>query len=290
VGRHRGGEQLDDLLELRRRGTGERLRASTVKIFLDGVAENFTAGMIEPYLDASGEPTSNRGLTMIEPAELARHVTMLDSHGFQVHFHAIGDRAVRAALDAVGEARHSNGMRDARHHIAHIQVIDPADIARFKKHGVVANAQPYWACLDAQMRELTIPFLGPERTGRQYPFAALRRAGAPLAFGSDWPVSAPDPLLEMEVAITRVLPEERGAQPFLPEERLDLPTALEAFTMGSAFVNRLDRDTGRSRSASWPTSPSSTETSSNLDGRLGEAAAVLTLVEGAVVHAAPGFG
>ena len=171
--------------------------------------------------------------------------TRLDAAGFQVHFHAIGDRAVREALDAVEVARAANGPTDGRHHIAHIQVIHPADIGRFAALDVVANAQPFWAAHEPQMDELTIPFLGPERTTWQYPFKSLLRAGARLAMGSDWSVSTADPLLEMEIAVNRRHRiEELAHPPFLPEERLTLDEAIHGFTLGSAYVNHLDDETG----------------------------------------------
>jgi predicted amidohydrolase YtcJ len=172
-------------------------------------------------------------------------VTRLDAAGLQPHFHAIGDRAVRECLDAVAAARLVNGHTDTRPHIAHIQVIHPDDIARFVDLDVVANAQPYWACHEAQMDELTIPFLGPERTTWQYPFRTLLDAGARLAMGSDWSVSTPNPLLEIEVAVTRVADESRGVrEPFLPDQRLTLEQAIHAFTAGSAYVNHLETDSG----------------------------------------------
>jgi predicted amidohydrolase YtcJ len=159
--------------------------------------------------------------------------------------HAIGDRAVREALDAVEAARRQNGPSDGRHHISHIQVIHPDDIPRFRELDAVANAQPYWAVHEGQMDELTIPFLGPRRAAWQYPFRSLRRAGAVLAMGSDWAVSTPDPLVEIEVAVNRVLPERRGeADSFLPDERLDLPDALVGFTAGTAYVNHIDGEAG----------------------------------------------
>ena len=123
--------------------------------------------------------------------------------------HAIGDRAVRNALDACEAARTANGARDSRHHIAHLQVIHPDDVPRFRQLGVIANCQPYWAQHDPQMDELTIPFLGPDRAPLQYPFAALHASGASLAFGSDWSVSTANPLEEMEVAIRRADPSTR---------------------------------------------------------------------------------
>lgn len=242
--RDRGSEQIDELIERRGRGQVGRLRATSVKIMQDGVLENFTGAVLEPYLDRHGEPTTNRGISFVNAEALKGHVARLDAAGFQVHFHAIGDRAVREALDAVEVARKANGRTDGRHHIAHLQVVHPDDIPRFRALGVVANAQPIWAFHGAQMDELTIPYLGPERSRRQYPFGSLRRAGATLCMGSDWSVSSANPLLEIEVAVHRVAPASRDAPPFLPEERLDLSTALDAFTSGSAYVNHLDEVTG----------------------------------------------
>jgi len=282
--RDQGEEQLERLKEQRQRGTVGRVRATGIKIFQDGIAENFTAAMLEPYLDDAGKPTGNAGISMIEPRDLNRFVTMLDAEGFQVHFHAIGDRAVRESLDAVEAARSTNGTRDARHHICHLQVVDRDDIARFRRLGVVANCQPLWACNEEQMSRLTIPFLGPERSRRQYPFASLRRAGATLAFGSDWSVSSPNPLLEMQVAIERTPVEDRDTEPFLPEERLDLPASLAAFTIGSAFVNHHEDATGS-------VEPGKLADLAILDrdvfepeaGPLGDASVIATLVDGEVV-------
>ena len=152
---------------------------------------------------------------------------------------------MRVALDAVEAARRANGPSDTRPHIAHIQVIHPDDIARFRELDVVANAQPFWAAHERQMDVLTIPFIG-ERWRWQYPFRSLRAAGAVLAMGSDWSVSTADPLWEMELAVERDLPGARspGSEVFLPDERLELIDALAAFTNGSAYVNHLDRETG----------------------------------------------
>ena len=243
--RSRGGEQIDEFVERRARTTIGRYRPTSVKMMMDGVLENFTGALLEPYGDGKGGTTENRGLLQIDPTGLSEWVPKLDALGFQPHFHAIGDRAVRASLDAVEAARRANGPSDTRPHIAHIQVIHPDDITRFRTLDVAANAQPYWACHEGQMDVLTIPFLGEERAGWQYPFRSLRAAGAVLAMGSDWSVSTPDPLLEMEVAVERISDESRGKEEaFLPEERIDLIDALAAFTSGSAYVNHLDADTG----------------------------------------------
>ena len=242
--RSRGAEQIDEFVERRKATSMGRYQATSVKLMMDGVLENFTGAMLDPYGDGHGGATDNRGLLQIDPDGLSTWVPRLDSLGFQPHFHAIGDRAVRASLDAVEAARRANGPSDTRPHVAHIQVIHPDDIARFRTLDVAANAQPYWACHEDQMDVLTIPFLG-DRWEWQYPFRSLRAAGAVIAMGSDWSVSTPNPLLEMEVAVERVADVSRGeAEPLLPDERLDLVDALAAFTSGSAYVNHLDDETG----------------------------------------------
>jgi hypothetical protein len=240
----RGLEQIGEMVAQRLASATERLQAGTVKFFVDGIIENGTALMTTPYLDAGGRPTTNLGMPMLEPNLLRQAVVALDELGFQCHFHAIGDGAVRLALDAIEAALDRNGPSDGRHHIAHLEVINPADIPRFAAVGATATIQPIWATLDAQMVDLRMPVLGPERTTWQYPFRSLQRAGAHLAGGSDWTVSTPDPLLEVEAAVTRVDADDRAAEPFLPNQRLDLDTALRAYTIGSAYVNHLDASTG----------------------------------------------
>jgi predicted amidohydrolase YtcJ len=243
--RARGTEQIAELVARRAAGTRGRLRSTTVKIMQDGVAENGTAALLGPYLDGCGCRSDNSGISFVPPEDLKTYVTELDRQGFQVHFHALGDRAVREALDAVEAAREANGRTDTRPHLAHLQVVHPEDVGRFRELGATANMQPLWAAHEPQMDELTIPFLGPERAGWQYPFGDLQRAGATLAAGSDWPVSSPDPLQGMHVAVNRVVPEAPDGTPvFLPEQRISLLDALTAYTAGSAYVNGLDDVTG----------------------------------------------
>lgn len=235
--RHRGLEQIPELLAQREAATGGNFHPTTVKIMTDGVMENYTGALLEPYCDGCGGHTDNHGLSYVEPELLAAAVTELDRLGFQVHLHAIGDRAVRNALDAVAAARTANGRTDNRHHIAHLQLVQPEDVPRFRELGVTANCQAYWAQMEPQMEELTLPFLGRDRAQLQYPFGDLLRAGATLAMGSDWSVTTANPLEEIEVAVTRIDPENRANAPFLPEQALPLPVALAAFTAGSAYVN-----------------------------------------------------
>ncbi|MEU8755884.1 amidohydrolase [Streptomyces chartreusis] len=244
--RERGSEQIPELAERREALSHGRFRATSVKLMLDGVAETGTAALVDPYLDKCGCATANRGTSFIDPEQLPKYVTELDALGFQCHFHALGDRAVRDALDAIEAARAANGPSDTRPHLAHLQVIQPADVPRFARLGAIANIQPLWAAHEPQMDELTIPFLGPERAAWQYPFGALLRSGARLAAGSDWPVSSPDPMHGIHVAVNRVAPDSDGSPVFLPGERIGLAEALAAYTAGSAHVNHLD-DTGEVR-------------------------------------------
>ncbi len=238
--RARGEEQVADLVARRDRLSHGRFRATSVKVMQDGVAENGTAALTSPYLDRCGHATANSGHSFVDPAALRRHVARLDREGFQVHVHGIGDRGVREALDAF------EGLdpgRDLRHQVAHLQLVNPHDVSRFAALGVAANIQALWACRDEQMVELTLPFLGEERGRWQYPFGDLHRAGARLVAGSDWPVSTPDPLRAMHVAVNRTAygePGPAGEDPFLPEQAIALETAFAAYTSGSAWVNHRD--------------------------------------------------
>ncbi len=237
--RDAGLHQVTSLVERRADYSHGRFRATSVKVMQDGVAENWTAALTSPYLDRCGHATDNAGHSFVDPAVLRQAVALLDAAGFQVHVHAIGDRGTREALDAF------EGLvnRDRRHHIAHLQLVHPDDVPRFGELGVAANMQPLWACLDDQMVDLTLPFLGPERASWQYPFGALHRSGARLVAGSDWPVSTPDPLQGIHVAVNRWAHGEdgpAGSEPFLPEQAIDLATAFAAYTSGSAWVNHSD--------------------------------------------------
>jgi hypothetical protein len=171
-------------------------------------------------------------------------VTQLDDDGFQVHFHAIGDGAVRQSLDAIEAARNSNGDLGHRHHISHIQLIHPDDQPRFRKLGVVANFQPLWAYADDYVTDLTLPFISKFTASYMYPIASMEKSGAVVAFGSDWSVSSANPFEEMETAITRMGALGDSKVPFLPAESITLPEALAAFTINAAYTNRDEKNTG----------------------------------------------
>jgi predicted amidohydrolase YtcJ len=227
--------QLDHFVDARRRvqeAASPLLTANTVKFFADGVIENETGALLAPYcgtLHGHGgqersDPGNNRGMQVWE--NLADAARAVDERGFQIHIHAIGDAAARQALDAIEHVVAVNGPKDRRPVIAHAQLVDDADLKRFAALGVIPNMQPLWAQLDPLMVELTIPRLGPDRSDKQYRMQSLYESGAPLAFGSDWPVSSGAPLDGIAVAVSR------GG--WTPQEIITVERALSAYTAGVA--------------------------------------------------------
>ncbi|MEV4954792.1 amidohydrolase [Paenarthrobacter nitroguajacolicus] len=226
---------------------GGRYSAGTVKIMLDGVVETGTASLLEPYRDACSHNSTRAGLSFIDPEILRAVVTELDRAGFQAHFHALGDRAVRDALDAIEAAQAVNGTGDRRHQIAHLQLIAPADVKRFNSLGVIANLQALWGKHDPADDELVVSHLGEERAAAQFPHGSLARSGARLAMGSDWPVSSVDPFAAIHTAVTRTAYGDTADTPPLGyDQELTLATAINAYTAGSAWANH-DSEGGRIR-------------------------------------------
>lgn len=225
-------DQLSNFEEARARVEAEgagQVTSHTVKFFADGVIESGTSAMIEPFCDCP----HSKGLPNWEPKELALAVAAIDALGFTAHVHAIGDFGVRMGLDAAEYASRVNPPRDRRWIIVHTQLVDPTDLARFAELGVIANFEPYWSKFDASQIELTAPRLGPERTARQYQTATLAGLGAPISFGSDWPVTTYSPLEGIQVAVTRQMGP--GEPAWMPEERVNVDTALAAYTSGVAY-------------------------------------------------------
>jgi len=228
----RGVSEARRLAPLRRRYAGTRLKATTAKIFADGVIEPHTAALLEPYVDLPGD----RGTPLLEPEAFDALARALDQAGFQIHVHAIGDRAVRMSLDAFEAAGRANGFRDMRHHIAHLELIDPADIPRFRRLGAAANFQALWAYPDTYITDLTLPILGPARSRWLYPIGSVAATGAVIAGGSDWSVSSMNPLEAIQVAVTRRDPAAAPGEAWIPEEKVDLATMLRAYTVNGAWL------------------------------------------------------
>jgi len=198
--------------------------------------------MLAPYEGHYGEE-HDRGIQFVEEGALQEAVVRLDALGFQVHQHALGDRAVRSSIGAVEAARAANGWNDNRHHVAHLQLPDPADIPRLRPAGIVANIQPLWACPDPLIETLTRPHVG-ERADHLYPIGDVVRSGAVVAMGSDWPVSSPNVFEEMQVAVTRqVVGDDADASSLDATQRITLAEAIAGFTRGSAYVDH-DDDAG----------------------------------------------
>ncbi|NAZ75027.1 amidohydrolase family protein, partial [Kineococcus sp. T13] len=239
-----GAEEVSRLLE-RRAGAEGRFSATAVKIVQDGVCENLTAALSRPY---AGHPHES-GLSFFEPQVLAATVRDLVAAGFDLHLHAVGDRAVAECLDALEP---TVGEKDFRHQIAHIDLIAPADIQRMARLGVIANIQPLWARQDPVLVDTKLPYLDEAHQRQHFLFGALHRAGVQLAMGSDWPVSDPTPLWGIHTAVNRTAPpsdphafDERSQhEPLLPGERLSVLTALQGYTRCAARANRLDHLSG----------------------------------------------
>lgn len=207
-----------------------RLTSHSVKFFADGVVENETGALLEPYCSGLHE----HGMLVWTAKHLAESVAAVEAAGFQPHIHAIGDAAVRRALEAIEYARKVHGPADRRPVIAHVQIAAASDLARFQQLDVIAVMQPLWAQMDALMSVLTVPRLGLERTDRQYQMRTLTESGATLAFGSDWPCSSASPLEGIGVAVSRATLDGEPAGGWTPEQRLDPETALAAYTSGVA--------------------------------------------------------
>jgi predicted amidohydrolase YtcJ len=234
------GEEWEQVLAGRNEFESERLNNDSVKLFLDGVLEGETAALIEPYLGMHGK----RGDLILEPEALNADVTRFDAMGLQVHMHAIGDRAVRAGLDAIEAARKANGPGDNRHHISHLQMIHVDDIERFAELDTAANFQALWAWPDNWIMELNLPVLGEERVQGMYPIAGVAKAGGRIVGGSDWNVSSPNPLDAIETAIHRHDPRIEDGPVLNVNERVGLELMIDAYTINAAWLMHHEELTG----------------------------------------------
>ena len=229
-------EELDAFAEAKGANDDDRFRVGPIKLYIDDVIEPHTAAMLAPY--ANRPDTS--GDTFYPPDVFAELITALERRGFQTFTHATGDRGIRTALDAVQHARRVNGPRDARHQIVHVECVHPDDLPRFAELGVVACMQPRHCA--PRIVEDWRANVGPERWRYAWPFRSLSEHGATLAFSSDWNVAEMDPLVWLYTARTRANLD--GSEAWTPEETIDLPSAIRAATLGSAYANFAEDDRG----------------------------------------------
>ncbi len=227
---------LDRLDQVRTRFADDPLlKTGAVKLMADGVIESHTAAMLEPYTNRA----STSGNTHFTAAQLNHVVAMLDRRGWQVMTHAIGDAAVRMALDAYEGAAKANPApeRGRRHRIEHIETIDAADIKRFGTLGVIASMQPLHGLPSPTQGDVWSANIGPERAARGWVWKSFSSAGGHLALGSDWPVVTIDPLMGLHVAINRTTLDALPEGGWIPAQRLSLREAIDAYTRGAAWAS-----------------------------------------------------
>jgi predicted amidohydrolase YtcJ len=280
-------EQLDELDRLRRKYDDDPLfKAGAIKLTLDGVVEAHTAALLAPYANrtTSGEP-------QMSDETLQRIVAELDRRGWQVMIHAIGDRAVRMALDAYESAARQNAKpeRGRRHRIEHIETIDPADIPRFARLGVIASMQPYHSIPDPAQLEVWTGNLGPQRSERAWSYNSIARGGGRLAFGSDWPVMSIDPVLGLHIAVNRTTPDGRPDGGWIAGERLPLGVAIDAYTRNAAWASFDEHRKGSLERDMLADVVILTHDIFSLPpARLAEVAVAVTIFDGKVVYTRPG--
>ncbi|MGW0995244.1 amidohydrolase [Streptomyces sp. NPDC002520] len=231
--------ELEEFAEAARRYDDEWLRVGPLKLYIDDVVEPRTAALLEPYAGCR----HHRGETFYHPEEFADLLAKLDARGFQCFVHATGDRGIRTVLDAVAHARELVGPRDARHQVVHVECCDPQDVPRFAELGVVACMQPRHCAPEiAGPGQDWAHNVGPERWHKAWPMRSLKEKGATLAFSSDWNVAEMDPMVGLYTAVTRR--PLGGGEAWMPEETVDVETAVHAYTMGSAYANFLEEERG----------------------------------------------
>ena len=244
-----GGKMVQEVIWLRKKYQSQTsaIKLNQVKLFMDGVVEGKTAAMLANYTD-----DHHKGIANTSPDTAMAIISALDKAGFQIHVHAIGDGAIRMTLDAFEQAQALNGIKDSRHHIAHLHVIHPDDYSRFKTLNVLANFQALWATLeDSYMTELNFPYLGKDRITWQYPIGTLHRAGATLVFGSDWNVSTQNPFAAIQVAVTRRGPDSVVRPAWTPHHLIDRYEVIKGYTINGAFVTFREKEIGSISAGKW---------------------------------------
>lgn len=217
--------------------SSSHLSAKTIKFICDGALSAGTAALLQPYLDGS----QSKGLLIWDEDELIAAMTYFDALGFQIHAHAIGDAAIRQALNAIEAVTKINPHWDRRPVIAHAQLIHPDDLPRFATLGVIANIQPLWTYLDPMNAQLISPRIGQERNNQQYQLASLQKSGARISYGSDWPVTSHLPLQALAVPTHRTAPG--STQAWNPQEAISIEDSLVHYTADAAYQNFWNKGT-----------------------------------------------
>lgn len=240
------GKEIDRLKGLRQRirsFDSPLLRAECSKIFLDGTFQNRSALLVAPYL-GTPDDVQFRGPVKLSPDVLQTYVQKLEAAGFQIHMHAVGDGAVREGLDAIEYANSVNRIDDRRHNISHLELVDPQDIGRFAKLHVVANFQAAWAYPSDTYKKYILPSIGPARAEFTMPMGSVARSGAVVVGGSDWFVTSLDPLVAIQVGVTRSSPYTESDEVLNPSEAVDLEEMIDAYTINGALVMHQEGVTG----------------------------------------------
>jgi len=233
-------EQIAAVEKAKQQYHDEWISAGAVKFYLDGVIESHTAAMLTPYSD---DPTQI-GKMRWDEDQYKQAVAALDKRGLQVFTHAIGDRAVRLALDSYEQAAKTNGTRDMRHRIEHIETITTQDIPRFGKLGVIASYQPLHAEPNDDTLKVWARNAGPDRASRGWTWQSVAKSGGRMAFGSDWPVVTLNPWYGVQNAVTRQTIDGKPEGGWIPNERISLEQAIDGYTMGAAFAGRREASEG----------------------------------------------
>ena len=238
---HRRGtteETLKLFDDARRKYNNDWLRVSAVKLYIDDVIEPHTAALLEPYADRP----QTRGELDYPPEEFKEVVARLDRMKFQVFIHSIGDRGIRTALDAIEYAEKQNGPRDRRDELIHIECLNGQDLPRFKQLGVIACMQPRHCAPDITGQWAKA--VGPARWKYAWAFRSLRDSGATLAFASDWNVAEMEPLIGIYTALTRKGLDGKPEGGWVPEQTIDLETAIRGYTINGAYANFVEQNRG----------------------------------------------
>jgi len=274
-------QQLEEIVAARDRYNDEWITAGSVKFFMDGVIETHTAAMLAPYSNES----SIRGELFWQPEKYDEAVAELDRRGIQIFTHAIGDRAIRATLDAYERAAKLNGTRDERHRIEHIEDPSAEDIPRFGRLGVIASMQPLHAYPDDDTLKSWLPAVGTERAQQSWPWKSIESNGGVLAFGSDWPIVTLNPWPGVQNAVTRETTEGEPKGGWIPSERISVKDAIRGYTLNAAFAGHREKMEGSLEAGKMADLVIVSQNVFEVDPhKIGETKVVLTMVGGRVVY------